>query len=260
MRSGVGLLAAWLLALGCATPPPGDPSDAFRFPEDTFAFANELVSDYVVEADGRLRMVPREVPAEYRQNCVTMARAARLFYAHARFEPGQPRADAATYRALMEEVMARDPRDKRPVADPVVIPGYPDLYAFSRGEEELVKSVVDDRLGAYFQRGNWRMILPFTRRQQQAAAEGFLEAVRRNEAPVVHVVRFPVIDINHTVIVYGAEETPEAIFFAFYDPNYAGISRRMRYDRARRTFEYPESDFFAGGPVRVYEVYDAPLY
>ena len=73
-RSRVALLAAWLLALGCATPPPGDPSDAFRFPEDTFAFANELVSDYVVDADGRLRMVPREVPSEYRQNCVTMAR------------------------------------------------------------------------------------------------------------------------------------------------------------------------------------------
>ena len=35
---------------------------------------------------------------------------------------------------------------------------------------------------------------------------------------------------------------------------------RMRYDRARRTFEYPESDFFAGGPVRAYEIYDGLFY
>lgn len=259
-RAGAAVLGAWLLGVGCVASPPREAGPAFRFPEDTFAFANELVSDYVVGPNGRLHMVPREVPSEYRQNCVTMARAARLFYAHARFEPSQPRADAATYTALVEEVMSRDPRDKRPVSGPVVIPGYPNLYAFSRGEERLVKRVVDDRLGAYFQRGNWRMILPFTRGHQRNMAERFLEAMGRAEAPVVHVVRFPAVDINHTVIVYGAEETPEEILFAFYDPNYPGLPRRMRYDRARRTFEYPESDFFSGGPVRVYEVYDAPLY
>ncbi|HJO24887.1 MAG: hypothetical protein QF890_14695 [Myxococcota bacterium] len=255
-----GLLALALGVAGCAAPRLTEPGPAFVFPEETFSFANELVSDYEPDPDGRLRMVPRSVSTQYRQNCVAMSRATRLIHAHARFDPGLPRAGEATYRELFEILMSRDPRKKRPVADRIVIPGYPNLYAFSRDEETLLKAVIGSRWGAYFQRGNWRMILPFTRSQQSGMAERLLASLHRGEPPVVHVVRFPAIDINHTVFVYGAEETPDEIWFDFYDPNYPDVRRRMRYDRVRKTFEYPESDFFAGGPVRAYEVYDGLFY
>jgi len=246
--------------VGCAAPPRVEPGPAFVFPDETFAFANELVAAYEPGPDGRLHMVPRSVSPEYRQNCVAMSRAVRLIHVHARFDPSLPRADEVTYRERIEAVMSRDPRKKRPVADRIVIPGYPNLFAFSQGEEALLKDIVDDRWGAYVQRGNWRMILPFTRGQQSGMADRLLTALHKGEPPVVHVVRFPAIDINHTVFVYAAEQTPEEIFFDFYDPNYPDVRLRMRYDRARRTFEYPKSEFFAGGPVRAYEVYDGLFY
>lgn len=260
VRLPAGMFPVILAIAACASPPPSEPGPPFVFPDETFSFANELVSAYERGDDGRLHMVKRKVPTDYQQNCVAMSRAVRLIHAHARFDPGLPVADEALYRERFERVMSRDPRNKRPVADRIVIPGYPNLYAFSQDYEELLKEVVDDRWGAYFQRGNWRMILPFTRDQQRGMAEQLVVAVRRGEPPVVHLVRFPAIDINHVVLVYGAQETPESIFFDFYDPNYPNVPRRMRYDRARRTFEYPESDFFAGGPVRAYEIYDGLFY
>jgi len=259
-KSLSSLLASLLVGLGCASPSSVEPGPAFVFPDESFAFANELLAAYEPGPDSRLRMVPREVPAEYGQNCVAMIRAARLFHAHARFDASLPRASEAVYRERIEAVLASDPRRKRPVVDPILIPGYPNLYAFSQGEETLLQGLVDDRWGGYFQRGHWRMILPFSRAQQARSAESLLGAVRRGDPPVVHVVRFPKIDINHMVLVYGAEETPDSIFFDFYDPNYPGDHLRMRYDRARRTFEFERNDFFAGGPVRAYEVYDGPIY
>ena len=207
-----------------------------------------------------MQMVTREVPAEYGRNCVAMIRAARLFHAHARFDADLARTSEAIYRERIEAVLASDPRQKRPGRSFIVIPGYENLYAFSQGERALLQELIDDRWGAYFQRGNWRMILPFSRDQQARSAESLLAGVRRSEAPVVHVVRFPKIDINHMVLVYAAEETPDSIFFDFYDPNYPSDRLRMRYDRARRTFEFERNDFFAGGPVRAYEVYDGPIY
>ena len=244
---------------GCASTPSAEPGPDFVFPDETFAFANELIAAYEPGPDGRLRMKPRDVPAEYGQNCVAMIRAARLFHTHARFDPNLPRATEAVYRRRIETVLDGDPRKKRPVDDPVVIPGYANLHAFSQGEEALVRTMVDDRLGAYFQRGNWRMINPFSRSHQAETAQKFLLGVRRGEPPVVHVVRFPEIDINHMVLVYDAVETPDEILFQFYDPNYPGDRLQMRYDRSRRSFEFPKNDFFSGGPVRAYEIFDGPF-
>ena len=254
------LLACLLAAIGCATPPPGAPGPPLVFPDETFAFANELLSAYEMGPDGRLQMVPRDVPAEYGQNCVSMARAVRVFHAHARFDPSLPRANEETYRRLIEAILARDPRQKRPVFDRFVIPGYANLYEFSQGEEVLLKLSVDDRLVGYFQRGNWRMIMAFSRSHQSTMAKRFVDNVRRGEAPVVHIIRFPNIDINHMIVIYDVEETRDAIFFDFYDPNYPGDRLRMRYDRSERSFEFPQNDFFAGGPVRAYEVYDGVFF
>ncbi len=254
------VLASLLAGVGCVSSPPAEPGPPFVFPDESLAFANELISAYEQGPDGHLRMVPREVPAEYGQNCVAMIRAARLFHAHAHFDATLPRASEAIYRERIEAVLASDPRQKRPGGNFIVIPGYENLYAFSQGEKALLQILIDDRWGAYLQRGNWRMILPFSRAQQARSAESLLAGVRRGDPPVVHVIRFPKIDINHMVLVYAAEETPDSIFFEFYDPNYPGDHLRMRYDRARRTFEFERDDFFSGGAVRAYEVYDGPIY
>ena len=247
----------------CAKAPSESPTRVVRnfdFDRDIFAFANELVADYQVDEKGRLRPTPRVDPIDFGQRCVLMSRAARQFHLSARFAPELPVADEATYQERITAVFATDPRRKLPASDPIIIPGYPDLRSFSEAHERITKQALNQRWLAYIQKGNWRMIFPFLRNQQKGVAEKIKESVGRGELAVVHAVRFPDIEINHTFLVFAVEEEPETISFHFYDPNDPGHSRVLVYDRSQKTFFYPETFYFAGGPVRAYEVYDGPFY
>lgn len=258
-----GIVLLLLLLLACAKPPsqaPLHPARAFDFKRDVFAFANELISDYAVDERGRLRPTPHSDPVDFGQRCVVMARAVRQFHLYAEFAPQLPRADEDRYRELIAEVFATDARRKQPTSERIVIPGTPDLRSFSRDHEMLFKQAFNQRWLAYFQKGNWRMIFPFWRDQQRTTAEGLASGLGRGELAVLHAVRFPDLGINHTFLLFGVEETPEEIRFRFYDPNAPARPRVLVYDRARRTFYYPKTFYFAGGPVRAYEVYDGAIY
>ena len=247
----------------CATPPSNSPPRAVRsfdFDRDIFAFANELVADYQVDEKGRLRPTRRVDPIDFGQRCVLMSRAVRQFHLSARFAPELPVADEATYHKQIAAVFATDSRRKLPASDPIIIPGYPDLRSFSEAHVKLAKQALNQRWLAYLQKGNWRMIFPFLRNQQKGVAEKIKESVGRGGLPVVHAVRFPDIEINHTFLVFAVEEDPETISFHFYDPNETEHSRVLVYDRSQKTFFYPKTFYFAGGPVRAYEVYDGPFY
>ena len=252
-----------VLLLGCAKPPldaPLHPVRTFDFDRDVFAFANELVFDYGVDEGGRLPSTPPSSSVDFAQRCVLMSRVVRQFHVNAEFSPGLPRVGEERYRELVAEVFATDARAKQPASERIVIPGYPGLRSFSKDHEMLFKEALNQRWLAYFQKGNWRMIFPFWRNQQRATAEGLVSGLGRGELAVLHAVRFPNIEINHTVLLFGVEETPEEIRFRFYDPNEAVHPRVLVYDRARRTFYYPKTFYFAGGPIRAYEVYDGAIY
>src|SRR5437867_1144175 len=108
----VGLLLA-VLALGCAgRARPALPGRApFRFPADTFAFANETIWEYDVEpATGLVSWRRREPRPVFSLRCGTVVRAARQFYAGARFDAASPQVDADTYAALVKRVLHEDPR------------------------------------------------------------------------------------------------------------------------------------------------------
>jgi hypothetical protein len=187
-----------------------------------------------------------------------MARLARQFWANARFDPSAPAADPATYERLVDEIIDSDPR--RPAATPTVIPGYPNLNAFSAAHRDLLMRAMAGPWQSYLQRGNWRMIFPFTQSHQRAEAERLLVELARGWPPVVHVLRYPFTTINHLVLVYGAVETPAEIRFAAYDPNDSEKTIALTWDRAARLFTYSTTPYFPGGPVKAYEVYDGLLY
>ncbi len=86
-------------------------------------------------------------------------------------------------------------------------------------------------------------------------AAQFLADLKDNRPPVVHVVRFPQLTINHAVVLFAATETTNEIRFATYDPNNPAHPAVLTYDRASRTFNFPANDYFPGGRVDVYEVY-----
>ncbi|MDB6023744.1 MAG: hypothetical protein JWQ04_3601 [Pedosphaera sp.] len=266
-RSFHGRLAICVLALvislcGCATP-GRDPAQAhrtFNFQTDTFAFANDLVWEYHYDDHGKWLSQPRKPEPDYTHHCFVVARSTRQFFEHARFDANQPVADAATYRHLIDRVVSVRPDHVTADAQKIVIPGYADLRSFSQAQAPLLKAECGSAWQSYLQRGHWRMIAPFSRHYQGRMARQFLSEVNANQPPVVHLVRFPQLTINHAVVVFGASETDKEIRFTTYDPNNPKTPVTLIYDRATRTFNFPANDYFPGGRVDVYEVYHGWQY
>jgi hypothetical protein len=137
----------------------------------------------------------------------------------------------------------------------VTIPGYADLHDFSSKQELLLKSETPGAWRSYLQRGNWRMLYPFSPRQARATADDLLAVLERNELAIVRLVRFPNITINHAVLIFEAEASPAEIRFHAYDPNHVEAPMTMVFDRATAIFELPPLNYFIGGPVSVYQAY-----
>ena len=248
---------------------------AFDFHRATFAFANETKWRYSEDpVTCRQVSTPRVPEPDYTLHCFAMARAARQFWWHARFEPSLPAPDEATCRRLAREVVSRSMPatcsrrpDRSNAADGacksparVLIPGYAGLRAFSAAWETLLKAECGGAWRSYFQRGNWRMVLPFTRGHQQSEAARQVTNLQQGALPIVHVLRFPQLTVNHTLLLFGATETPDAIEFCSYDPNVPERPVTLTYDRATRTFALPPLHYFIGGRVDVYEIYRGWIY
>jgi len=254
------LVATCAATVGCAARGAPRPPTPFDFARDTFAFSNETVWEYHVDvAPGETSWRRRDPPPPFSLRCGNMARAARQFHLQARFDPALPAPDATVLAGLVAEVLRRDPREMRPAGDPVVIPGYVDLRSFSTANQGLVERALGGAWPSHLQRGNWRMIFPFPPGQQRAEADRVAAALRRGETPILHVLRFPALTLNHMILLFGMEETPEEIRFQAYDPNDASGPILVRWDRAARTFVYPRTPYFGGGPVKAYAIYDGLL-
>ena len=194
------------------------------------------------------------------QRCASMARAARQFFHAAEFVPDAPPLSDAEYRERIARVMASDPRRERPARTRVVIPGHTDLRAFSRVQERALKEALGGSWKSYLQRGNWRMIFPFSPAHQRNTAGNLVASLEAGHPPIVHLVQFPNVTVNHSVLVISAEESPTEIVFRTYDSNVADGVRVLRYDRVERHFTFPTTTYFAGGRVDVYEIYDGWLF
>jgi hypothetical protein len=255
IRILAALAGALVAAAGCAaTRGPAGPR-AFDFRTDTLAFANELEWEYRFQPDGSWTTEEREPPPTYSLHCFVVARSARQFFSHARFDPSLPVADEETYRRLVRRVVRASPRKPGREDERVVIPGYSDLRAFSAAHEELLKDEAGGAWQSYLQRGNWRMVLPFSRDGQESVAQRVIDSLGRDWPPVVHVVTFPSLALNHAVLIYEAQTGPDSIRFRAYDPNEPGAPITITFYRATRSFEFPRTRYFPGGPVHVYAVY-----
>jgi hypothetical protein len=262
-KARVRLAGAFALALvaGCGlrVAPAGPRATGFRFAADTFAFPNVTVWEYDRPgADGEVVWRKRLPPPDFALRCGSMVRTARQFYANVRFDPSAPPASDEVYAQLFRRVLDSDPR--QPVPEPIVIPGYGDLRSFSAAREALVKSMLDRPWRTYVQRGNWRMIFPFTARQQERVVEEMRASLARGWPPIVHVLRYPKLIVNHLMLAYDAEETPSEIRFHIYDPNDAAGPVTLTWDRGARAFALQATPYFPGGYVKAYTVYDGLVF
>jgi hypothetical protein len=241
--------------------PPDHSACSFQFERDTFAFANELVWEYRCDpATGKTTTFRNEPPPTYAHRCFVMVRSARQFFYHVRFEPSRAMADERTYRGLIREVVSRSPRRPSPDTDKLVIPGCDSLRSFSQAQAALLKAECGGAWQSYFLRSHWRMILPMPRRHQERMARHLVEVFPKRVAPIVHLVRFPQLTINHGIVLYDFTETGAEIRFTAYDPNVPEHPSELIYDRATRTFLFPRNHYWNGGRVDVVEVYRGWLY
>jgi hypothetical protein len=250
-------LLGWVLLLsGCATAPKEQGKRPFVFETDTLAYPNELVWIYHFDPiTGKATHSRREPAPSYSHHCFVVARSAKQFFEHARFDASLPVASEETYRGLVAKVVSTSASKLLPETQRVVIPGYSNLYTFSKAWAPVLKEECGGAWRSYFQRGHWRMIWPFTRREQEKMTGQLAADIRGNRPPVVHVVRFPQLKINHAIVLFAVKEDEKEIRFATYDPNVPEKPTELTYDRATRTFALPQNEYFEGGRVDVYEVY-----
>ncbi|HVM47845.1 MAG TPA: hypothetical protein VMU04_07450 [Candidatus Acidoferrum sp.] len=227
----------------------------FQFERDTFAYANELVWEYRLEPGAETMTTFRnDPPPTYAHRCFVMARAARQFVYHARFDAGVAVADAQTYRERIRAVVARSPRKCSPEPQRVLIPGYDGLRSFSQGQEALLKAECGGAWQSYFVRSHWRMVFLVPRWHQERTASGLARALAGGALPIIHVFRFPRVTINHAIVLFGCAETPTGLRFSAYDPNVPAHPAELSYDRASRAFLLPRNHYWAGGRVKVVHV------
>jgi hypothetical protein len=228
----------------------------FDFNSDTFAFANELIWEYQFDtATGKTTFRRREPKPHYAHRCFVLTRAARQFLYHARFDAARPIADDETYRRLIREVVSRNPRTPCPLEKQIVIPGFASLREFSAAREPLLKAGCGGAWRSYVLRSHWRMIFPISRAHQEQTAARLLPALGRDFSPIVHLVRFPSLTINHGMILFDTAETATGVVFSAYDPNDPVRPAQLTFDRATRTFSLPQNRYWAGGKLNVIEIY-----
>jgi hypothetical protein len=250
-------LCLCLLFSGCACPQRNlQAARPFNFKADTFAFSNQLRWVYEYDSEGKWSTHTRYPKATYSQHCFVVARSARQFYENATFDPSRPVADDSTYRQLIRKVVSTNPRHPASAGRKIIIPGYANLHDFSAAHETLLKQECGGAWQSYVQRGHWRIILPFRRAQQARVAEDLIQHARKGDPVVVHIVRFPQLTINHAVVFFDATDKPDQIAFRIYDPNQPSEPRLITYDKAKRTFFFAPNDYFPGGRVDAYEVYN----
>jgi len=187
-----------------------------------------------------------------------MVRSAREFFYHANFRPDADRVSPADYKQLIAQVTSRDSRCPSPSDQKIVIPGFSNLHEFSEAFPDLLKRGCGTVRASYFQRGNWRMVFPFTRYGQSSQSEELQQKIELGLTPIVHLTDFPTHTINHVILLYSMTEQDGRVVFNGYDPN--NPTRPAELIWADHQFTFERNNYFTGGKVNVYEVYKNVLF
>ena len=252
MRLLLGLFAITLLLSARAS------GREFDLRRDTFAFSNDTVLRYGLDEDGRLHSSRRDKPVEFGHRCFVLARGVLQFHKFVRFAPEQPRLSRDEYRRLLKRIF-RIPVWAGQRRDRIVLPGYADLHTFSEAYEGLLKENLGNWIPSYLRVGNWRMIWPFPRAGQAAAARWLIDSMARGEPRAVYLARFP--SMNHVVIPYAMHRKANGdVRFIVYDPNYPGEPSWIDYEQSTRSFAFQKRWYFPGGRVNLMRVFISPIH
>ena len=228
----------------------------FDFARDRFAFANELVWEYQFDAaTAKMNFRPRAPRPDYAHRCFVLTRAARQFLYHARFDADQKLAGDEILLQLIRKIVALNPLKPCEPKAQIVIPGFANLFEFSAARENLLKAECGGAWRSYILRSHWRMVFPIARAHQQQTTAALVSRLEKNLSPIIHLVKFPSLTINHSMILFAAVTTEAGVEFSAYDPNQPTQPVKLTFDRAKKMFSLPANRYWAGGELNVIEIY-----
>jgi hypothetical protein len=235
---------------------PAPNTKKFDFTRDTFAFPNELHWEYRIDANGKTTTFKNNPPPTYAHHCFVVVRAVKQFLLHAQFDPSLSKLSETEYgqriRALMRRSVEHESSEK------ILIPGFANVREFTTAHKSLVQANCGGAWQSYVQRGNWRMVFPFSRAHQEREAKKLLAHI--NTQPIVHIVTFPGLTINHGIMLFEATDFEDRVEFRAYDPNVTERPMNLFFDKATRTFTFPRNQYFAGGELNVYQIYSGLFF
>jgi hypothetical protein len=192
---------------------------------------------------------------DYALRCFVLTRAAKQFFLHARFDSSKPAVADESYRRLIRRIISSSPRLASVESEWVEFPGFGCLFEFSQAHASLLKEECGGAWRSYVLRSHWRMVLPISLAHQARTAGRLVERLRGGGLPILHLVTFPQLTMNHGVLLYAAQPSAAGWDFLAYDPNTAGQPMTISYDAASRTFSAPRNKYWRGGRLKVIEIY-----
>jgi hypothetical protein len=83
-------------------------------------------------------------------------------------------------------------------------------------------------------------------------------ALARGEMFVAYLSDYPILHINHSVLVYahkGERSRNGNDRYLAYDPNHPDGPRELKWLAEKRAFDFQKDEEFVGGFTRVFQVY-----
>ena len=225
-----------------------------RYPDDTYAFKNETVWNYV---GGSVQPEQdKDHVREYTRRCFTLSRSIVQFWKFARFDPAGKSLPDDEFARRIRQVCERSvwlpplaPKDR------IVIPGYPNLHAASAAQPYVFQKNIGRGWPIYFRPGNGVIAMWVTRALEDRLNGEIWHDLQFNTPTIVWVYRFPSLKMNHVVVIYSGTHDATGYHYHVYDPNYRDRFSHFDYDPKTRTFRFQPVYFFKGGPVTVRAIY-----
>ena len=219
----------------------------FSFERDTFAFRNDIRAFFPERDD------------LYANYCFVLAKAVRQFFMFARFDPAAARLDHRGYVERVRRVVSHQPwHAPLPPADRVVIPGYAGLRELSRAEASAVQEGLGGRFWTLVHWTNWRVVFPMPGRHQARVFEEIRGELAAGRLVQLLITNWPVLELNHTVVAFGARANGRGIELAIWDPNEPERAGTITFDPVHRQFWATGVYATRPGVIRVFRMYHSP--
>ena len=130
-----------------------------------------------------------------------------------------------------------------------MFPGYRDLRELSQNKTELMQRNIGLGWVVYLRPGNVRMFYLHDKKYQEKTHDHLEQALGRGQFFIAYLSDFPILHINHSVLIYGRTSKPgdKVDKFICYDPNHPEAPRGLTWLPDKREFNFEKDPEFGGG-------------